>query len=60
MERRTFPFLRCRSDATTQTKLAYYAGIMPGKHFTVNFDFGTTYGSADEIAFADETILVSE
>ena len=49
-----------RSDATTQTKLAYYAGIMPGKHFTVNFDFGTTYGSADEIAFADETILVSE
>ena len=49
-----------RSDAKTQTKLAYYAGIMPGKHFTVNFDFGTTYGSADEIAFADETILVSE
>ncbi|WP_294430045.1 hypothetical protein [uncultured Treponema sp.] len=47
-----------RDDAKTQSKLAYYVNITPGKHYTANFDFSKTFGEA--VVFEDDSEIISE
>ena len=47
-----------RTDATTQTKLAYYANIYAGYKLTANFDFSKTFGEA--VVFEGNPNVISE